>query len=143
MIVQLLQKIIDFGLGTFGLIVFALLAVMGEIGFRLGRMRGRAAGLIENQGGISAITSAMLALIVFSLALTMGFAENRYEARRQATLSEANAIGTARLRADLAGSSGQPIAALIEEYARARLSYVSATEADEEAWCCFRYCSSC
>ena len=132
MIVRLLQKIIDLGLGGFGLAVFAELALMGEIGFRIGRARRRAAATAE-ESGISAITSAMLALIAFSLALTMGFAQNRYDTRRQATLSEANAIGTARLRADLAGAPGKPIAELIEEYARTRLSYVSAIGANDEA----------
>jgi hypothetical protein len=133
MILRLLQEIIDLGLGIFGVAVFALLALMGEVGFRIGRRRIRAMGTAEAETGMSAILSAMLALVAFSLALTMSFAENRYEARRQATLSEANTIGTARLRADLAGAPGKPIAELIEEYARTRLSYLSVIGADDAA----------
>jgi hypothetical protein len=43
MIISALQEVIDLGVGVFGLFVVALLALMGEIGFRLGRRRGRAA----------------------------------------------------------------------------------------------------
>ena len=37
MIARLLSDIIEFGIGYFGLLVLVLLALAGEIGFRIGR----------------------------------------------------------------------------------------------------------
>jgi hypothetical protein len=134
MIVRLLSEIIGFGVGFFGLFVFALLALATEVGFRIGRARGRAAASLEKEtAGASTVSTAMLAFVAFTLALTTGIAEDRFEARRNATRDEANSIGTAWLRTGLAGTAGKPIAALIEEYARVRLAYVAAASPDEAA----------
>ena len=134
MIIRLLPEIIGFGLGYFGLLVFVLLAVAAEVGFRIGRARGRAAVSLEKEtAGVSTVTTAMLAFVAFTLAVTTGIAEDRFEARRIATRDEANSIGTTWLRTGLAGAAGKPIAALIEEYARVRLAYVAAAGPDEAA----------
>jgi hypothetical protein len=127
MLIRLLQQLIGFGLGVFGLFVFVLLALTCEIGFWTGRARGRVAPMIEKESSVvSTVTTGMLGLVAFTLALTIGIAQNRFEARRQATLNEANAIGTAWLRMGLAGAPGKPIAGLIGDYARARLAYLEA-----------------
>jgi hypothetical protein len=132
--IRLLQEIIEFGIGAFGLFVFAVLALVGEVGFQVGRTRGRAAASAENQNaGISTLTTGMLGFVAFTLAVTIGIAQDRFEARRHATLDEANAIGTAWLRSGLPGASGKPIAELIEEYACARLAYLVATSPDAAA----------
>src|SRR5271168_2172218 len=130
--IHLLREIIDVGIGIFGLFVFVLLAFVGEIGFQIGRVRGRAAASLDKEtAGVSTLTTGMLGFVAFTLALTIGIAENRFEARRLATLNEANAIGTAWLRVGLAGAAGKPIAGLIEEYARVRLAYLEATSPDK------------
>jgi hypothetical protein len=134
MIVRLLAEIIGFGVGFFGLFVFALLALAAEVGFRIGRARGRVAAAPEKEtAGVSTVTTAMLAFVAFTLAVTTGIAEDRFEARRLATRDEANSIGTAWARTGLASTAGKPIAALIEEYARVRLAYVAAAGPDEAA----------
>jgi hypothetical protein len=134
MIGRLLSEIIGFGIGYFGLLVFALLALAGETGFRIGRARIRAAASLKKEtAGVSTVTTAMLAFVAFTLALTTGIAEDRFEARRTATRDEANSIGTAWLRTGLAGAAGRPIAALIEEYAQSRLAYVAAADSDAAA----------
>jgi hypothetical protein len=134
MITRLLQNIIGLGIGFFGLLVFALLAVAGGIGLRIGAARSRAAASPENESaGVSTVTAAMLGFVAFTLALTTGIAESRFEARRLATRDEANNIGTAWLRTGLAGAAGKPIAALIEDYARVRLAYVAAKDREEAA----------
>lgn len=46
----------------------------------------------------------MLGLLAFVLALTLSYSTARFSERRQATLNEANAIGTAFLRASAIGS---------------------------------------
>ena len=130
----MIGRLIGFGIGYFGLLVFALLALAGEVGFRIGRARGHAAASLEKEtAGVSTVTTAMLAFVAFTLAVTTGIAEDRFEARRIATRDEANSIGTTWLRTGLAGAAGKPIAALIEEYARVRLAYVAATGPDEAA----------
>ncbi len=126
--IQFLREIIEFGIGAFALFVFALLALAGEVGFQIGRLRVRATTLPDSQNaGVSTLTTGMLGLVAFTLALTIGIAQDRFEARRHATLDEANTIGTAWLRTGLAGASGKPIAGLIDEYARGRLAYLVAT----------------
>ena len=88
------QNIIGLGIGFFGLLVFALLAVAGGIGLRIGAARSRAAASPENESaGVSTVTAAMLGFVAFTLALTTGIAESRFEARRLATRDEANNIG--------------------------------------------------
>ena len=67
MIVRLLPEIIGFGIGYFGLLVFALLALAAEVGFRIGRTRGRAAASLEKEtAGVSTVTTAMLAFVAFT-----------------------------------------------------------------------------
>ena len=76
------------------------------------------------------LTTGMLGFVAFTLAVTIGIAQDRFETRRRATLDEANTIGTAWLRMGLADAPGRPIARLIEEYARARLAYLEAPSPD-------------
>jgi hypothetical protein len=134
MVVSVLKDIIDFGVGFFGVFVFVLLALAGEIGFRIGQRRARSESWPDKENaGVSTLTTGMIGLMAFTLALTIGFAQDRFEARRHATLYEANAIGTAWLRTGIAGPPGKPIAALIEEYARSRLAYLVAKNTDAPA----------
>jgi hypothetical protein len=134
MFIHLMQEIIGFGIWIFGFFVFVLLAMVGETGFRIGRVRSRAANFVEKETAVaSTLTTGMLGLVAFTLAVTFGIAQDRFEARRHATLDEANTIGTAWLREGLAGKSGRPIAGLIEDYARDRLAYLVATGPDAAA----------
>ena len=108
--------------------LFVMLGIVAEAGFRLGRRHAvrRPPGDRE-MTGISALTGGMLGLMAFVLAVTIGFAQDRFEARRATMLTEANTIGTAWLRTNLAGPAGKPVAGLIEDYARVRLSYIQET----------------
>ena len=67
----------------------------------------------------------MLALLAFVLALTLSFASNSFSERRARTLAEANAIGTAWLRAQaIGGPRGSEIARLLERYTHLRIDFV-------------------
>ena len=126
-VTALVRAIGERGLWAFGAFVFVVLVLALEAGFRIGRARGESlASLDRETAGVSTVTAGMLAFVVFTLALTTGIAEDRFEARRQATLVEANAIGTAWQRTALAGPGGKPIAGLIAEYAQARFAYLAA-----------------
>jgi hypothetical protein len=115
----------------FGLACFFLLCLVAEIGFQLGGLSRRRHPFHKQElTGVGTITAGMLGLLAFTLGITIGIAQNRYEARRDLVVQEANTIGTAWLRAHLAGEEGPALAGLIEDYAKARLAY---TESDSTA----------
>lgn len=127
MIVQLLTDAIELGIGWFGLLVFVLVTLVAELGFRLGDLRRRRRAPPDKEiSGLGTLTAGMLGLMAFMLALTISFSQDRFEARRHTTVLEANAIGTVWLRTDLAGEAGRPLAALVEQYARLRQGYLEA-----------------
>ena len=76
----------------------------------------------------------MLGLLSFTLGLTIGYAQDRAESRRGLVVNEANAIGTAWLRAELIRSDqGPAIAKLIEEFAKVELAFTMAGPTEPEA----------
>lgn len=84
----------------FGLLVIAIYA---------GRLAGlRRAAHAEDLPGTNAINGAVFALLGLILAFSFSGAASRYEARRDLIVAEANAIGTALLRVDLAPADAQP-----------------------------------
>jgi hypothetical protein len=130
-----LNVLIDFSLMLFGALVAAVLFASNEIGYRIGvhRARRRAAGEHEHIG-IGTITAGMLGLLAFTLSLTINVAQNRYEARRGLVLQEANSVQAAWLRSKLIGGErGPPVTAMIEEFAKVQLAYVSTDRFDDEA----------
>ncbi|MCZ8097645.1 MAG: hypothetical protein O9972_06985 [Burkholderiales bacterium] len=115
---------------TFGLVLFVLQIGLRELGYWIGhRKRIRSEAMPENVG---VIVGSMLGLLGFVLALTLNFASSRYADRQNGTLAEANAIGTAWLRAEAIGHPrGKEIARLMEDYTRIRIDYVRATASGE------------
>jgi hypothetical protein len=110
-------------------VLFVLLAAAGEIGFRLERRRipTQRPAAENERTSISTVTTSMFALLAFTLGLTISAAQNRFEARRDLVVQEANTIGTAWLRARLVGEpEGTDIAALIEDYTKVRLDFTTA-----------------
>jgi hypothetical protein len=136
MTLTLLQTLLQFGLAGTAVFVFLSVALAGEVGYRLGQRTvvNRPAKNGE-ASGISTLTAGMLGLLAFTLSLSIGFGQSRYEARRDLVLAEANAIGTAWLRTKLIdGDEGPVIAAKIEDYAKVRLGFtVAASDADVPA----------
>ena len=83
--------------GVFALFaIFALLAY--EVGYRIGHWWQRRTP-DEKEGPTSMLVGSLLALLAFLLAVTVGMASDRFDARRNLVLEEANAIGTVFLRA--------------------------------------------
>lgn len=120
------------GIGNlaFGAGLFALLLASFEGGRRFGLSRAPEEATREG-GGV--IIGSMLGLLGFVLALTLSHASSRFEERRQGTLAEANAIGTAWLRATAIGApKGDEIAAQLREYAGLRLAFVQAEAGSQE-----------
>jgi len=122
--VRVIANIAQWSVFTFGLMLLIVQLVAYELGNWLGRTR-KADGEVE---GVGAVVGSMLALLAFVLALTLSFASTRFTERRAGTLAEANAIGTAWLRARaIGGPHGSEIARLLEQYTQVRLDFIRAT----------------
>jgi hypothetical protein len=90
-------------------------------GYRFGKWR-RARSSEEKDAPVGAMVGSILALFAFMLAFTFGMAATRFEARRQAVLDEANAIGTAYLRTGLLPEPHRSASArLLREYVDVRV----------------------
>lgn len=108
-------------LAVFGLFVLIALAAF-EGGYRLGRWWQRRTP-DEMEGATGMIVGSLLALMAFMLAVSMGMASDRFDARRSLVLAEANAIGTTYLRAGyLPEPSSTEIRELLREYVPLRIS---------------------
>lgn len=106
-------------------IVFILFVVLSllcfEIGFRVGVWwQAREPG--EQEGPTDLLVGSMLGLIAFVLAITMGLAVDRHDARRGLVVEEANAIATAYQRADyLPTADAGQLKALLRAYLPLRI----------------------
>lgn len=100
-----------------------------EGGYRFGRWR-HARAAEEKDAPVGAMVGAILGLLAFMLGFTFSMAASRHDARRQAVLDEANAIGTTWLRARLLPQPQQAkVARLLREYVDVRLRSVEKGQA--------------
>jgi len=124
----LVMLIAGTSIALFGAILFAFQLVFYELGFRRGLRRKNASDQRETVG---IVVGGMLGLLAFVLALTLTFANDRFADRRDGTLHEANAIGTAWLRAKAVGSpTSEEIAGKLASYIELRKRYVVAEVGD-------------
>jgi membrane protein YdbS with pleckstrin-like domain len=103
----------------------ALIAAL-EIGSRLGR---KARTQIDDAGKSQAgsLQGAIIGLLALLLAFTLSMAINRYDARRQLVLDEANSIGTTYLRAKLLPTPyAVDVQNLLRQYVTNRLNFFNA-----------------
>src|SRR5688500_13374301 len=98
-----------------------ILLVAYEVGFRVGRWwQDRTPD--ENEGPTGVLVGALLGLMAFMLAITMGMAADRFDTRRGLVLAEANAIGTAYMRAGYQPAPhGEQVRELLREYTPLRI----------------------
>jgi hypothetical protein len=87
-------------LGAVFLMTALLVVVTSEAGYLLGRARHRHSEE-EKESPVSAIAASILGLLAFILAFTFGIVTERFQNRTELVTEEANAIGTAYLRADV------------------------------------------
>jgi hypothetical protein len=108
-------------IGVYLLIVgFAVIA--HEAGFRVGRWR-QARLPDEKEGQTGLLVPALLGMFAFLLAVTMGMASDRFDARRSLVRHEANSIGTTFLRAGfLPEPERTAIRDLLREYVPLRIT---------------------
>ncbi len=119
----ILAEIAAWSMAALGALLFLCQLIAREIGYALGRRRGAP----QDGEGVGVLVGAMLALLAFVLALSVAFANGWYVERRAGAIAEANAIGTAWLRAEAIGEPrGDAVARLLERYAEVRVAFVQA-----------------
>jgi hypothetical protein len=107
----------NYSLLTIFLAGLAVILATSEFGRRLGADAGSRGG-----DNISTLESAVLGLLALMIGFTFAMALSRFEARRDAVLNEANAIGTTALRARLLPEPYRAEALkLLREYVKIRL----------------------
>ena len=110
------------------MLVASLVLFLGatETGFRFGRRAQTDVGE-DSRSEISTLQGAMLGLLALLLGFTFAMAMNRFEARKQLVLEEANAIGTTFLRTQLLPQPPrQEISNLLRQYVDVRLALYDA-----------------
>lgn len=114
------------------IIVSALLLLAAESGFRIGLSLHHRKDEAR-KGQVGGVQGAILGLLGLLLGFTFAMAVGRYDARRSLVLTEANAIGTAYLRASLLPPAQQaPVEELLRKYVDARLGFYDAGENREK-----------
>lgn len=117
-----------------GMTMFLLLLAAVELCYRLGLHAIRFAPAGDGLKTASGIIAAgMLALFAFLLGVMFSLAADRFEKRRQSVLDEANAIGTAWLRAGLAGDEAAGLRAQLREYLPLRIQVTTSIPTAREA----------
>jgi hypothetical protein len=105
--------------------LFLGMLLMLEVGRRMGARS--LARDPQGGGGFSAIEGAFFALLGLMLAFTFSGAAARFDHRRELTVLEANAIGTAYLRLDLLPADAQPrLRQDLQSYVDARIAFFEA-----------------
>ena len=109
-----------------GLYVLLLLMVSLEVGVQLGRFIARRHPPTDGQkSSVNFATAGMMGLLAFLLGVSLSMASDRYQQRRDSVLAEANAIGTAWLRATVStGAEGEAMQRLLREYTETRIAVV-------------------
>ena len=102
------------------LIFIVMLSIALESGYRVGLKR-RESWKEADSGGGAVVLTSMFALMGLVMAFTYASGVSRYDARKSAVTIEANALGTAFLRADLVAEPGRTeLKTILLDYARTR-----------------------
>ena len=118
----------NYSLPTIFLIGLAAILAAIELGHWLG-VRGGG----ETAGNVSTLEGAVIGLLALILGFTFAMSLSRFETRRDAILTEANAIGTTALRARLLPEAHRKeVLGLLRDYVNVRLDITQrpATQAD-------------
>jgi hypothetical protein len=109
-----------YSLLTIFLVDLAVIWAVSELGWQIGtRSHGRGGS------SVSTLESAMLGLVALIIGFSFAMALSRFEARRDAVVNEANAIGTTALRARLLPDPYRAeTLKLLREYIQIRLDIV-------------------
>jgi hypothetical protein len=115
------------GLPALAAALLIVFVVSIEVGFRFGRLaRSRATSETHSLTGV--LQSALLGLLALLLGFTFSMAASRHDSRQQLVIEEANAIGTAFLRAQLLPEPRRGEAsALLLSYLDSRVAFLTSS----------------
>lgn len=114
-----------------GIVIFVIMAFAAAGGQFVRRLQDRKRGRTLKESGESVaqegyLLSSVLGLLGLLMAFSFGMVLNRYEARRELVTQEANAIGTAYLRAQLLDEPHRSrLSNLLIEYTQNRIKVVA------------------
>ena len=121
----------DFPILVTGLVYVSILLATLEVGYRLGLKQSDSWKDAESGGGNLVLTS-MFALMGLIVAFTYAAGVSRNETRKQGVILEANALGTAFLRANLVEEPGRTkLKQALLDYARTRTIDVGVVTTNE------------
>jgi len=107
----------DYSLAFIFLASVVVLVASSEVGRRYCRLEHR-----QGREDVSTVEASILGLLALMIGFTFALSLARFEARREAVLREANAIGTTALRARmLPAPHNTQCLTLLKEYVRLRL----------------------
>ena len=105
------------------LVIGALILLMSELGFRIGKNE-KVSPTADRPTGV--VQAAAFTLVGLLIAFSFSIALSRYDARRAVTLREANSIGTTVLRTDLLDAqSAVRERNLLRQYVAARIAFAA------------------
>lgn len=108
--------------GVIAAVLFVSMVVVIELGYRLG-LRRQHAETEDSKSHINAIQGSMLGILALLLGFTFSQSLQRFDSRSEAVVEEANAIGTAWLRAQLLPDAVRgDTQALLRAYVDARVA---------------------
>ena len=113
-------------------IIFFLILLFNWFGFKFKKWH------LEKYPGrvpedLGAVEGSMLGVMALLLGFTFSIAISKFETRRQITVNEANAIGTAILRCDMYPDSVRnPLRADFKEYIETRIAYYAVGDNEEK-----------
>lgn len=111
----------------FGALLFICQMLAYALGHRVGAWRRATRGAGDAEG-VGLVVSSLVALLAFTLALTLSYSSARVSERRAGVLTEATAIGTSFQRAIAIGHPlGQEIGELLRQYVSLRRDYLLAS----------------
>jgi len=125
----------DINAGLIAAVLLAIALAAIEIGFRLGR-RSRGAALDDDsKAHISATQASTLGILALLLAFTFSLSLQRFDTRSDAMVDEANAIGTAYLRAQmLPAPLRDETRALLRDYVDVRVEAGHVSIINDDEW---------
>src|SRR5262245_43853275 len=102
-------------------VLLAGLVAASELGYRFGVRRSRSTMHDFTRTQVSNIQGTLLGLFALLMGFTFAMALSRFDDRRQMIVTEANAIGTAALRAQLLPSGSEELREVFRRYVAVRL----------------------
>jgi hypothetical protein len=114
--------IYDISIWAVGVLFLLVLLLVLEVGHQIG-LKQREHWVEKETAGGKMVLTALLTLLGLILSFTYLASVQRYEVRKQTAIMEANALGTAFLRADLVAEPGSTeLKQALLDYARTRVS---------------------